>query len=108
MSTKRKKVLLAVALVLVGLFFTNPGLAAHQAALLARENAQLITLGLDAHLMRGQVSQVVTHRIGRTTYGLFSLTTVQDTNAQPGTAKGPRKRTVGLGLLGSVYLWSGI
>ena len=103
-----KKTVVAVVLVLVALFVTNPDLAAHQAALLARENASLVRMGLNATLMRGQVSQVVARRSGRDNYGLFSLTTVTDTDAPPASARGLRKHTIGIGLLGGVYLWSGI
>ena len=103
-----KKVLLAVALVLVALVITNPDLTAHKDALVARENAGLVGMGLNATLMRGQVSQVVARRIGRDNYGLFSLTTVRDTDAPPTSAGASHKRAIGIGILGGVYLWRGV
>ena len=103
-----KKALLATALVLITLFFTNPDLPAHRATLLARENAELATMGLNVNLMRGQVSQVVARRIGRANYGLFSLTTVRDTDAPPTSGSASPTRTIGIGILGGVYLWSGV
>jgi hypothetical protein len=106
-----KKALLAAVLFIVLLRLTNPPLSAHEAALHNKELAGLPSAGLDATnpAVRSQIANIVDSRVGRRSYGLFSLTTVLYADTLPESAPADlRYRTVGMGALSFVYLWSAL
>jgi hypothetical protein len=105
-----KKTLLVTGLLLVALLLTNPHLADHKEALLEKEMQDLPAagLGLDASspLVVENVHSTVERRAGRKDYWLFSLTTLNYSDALVDSEDGLLNRTVGIGILGRVFLWS--
>ncbi|MBJ6141768.1 hypothetical protein [Hymenobacter sp. BT559] len=105
-----KKPLLITGLLLVALLLTNPHLADHKEALLEKEMQELPAagLGLDAGspLVVANVRSTIERRAGRKDYWLFSLTTLNYSDALIDSEDGLLNRTVGIGILGRVFLWS--
>jgi hypothetical protein len=97
-------------LLIIGLLLTNPHLAAHKEALLEKEmqNLPAAGLGLDAGspTVIEKVYNTVGRRVGRKDYWLFSLTTLNYSDALVDSQDGLLNRTVGIGILGRVFLWS--
>lgn len=105
-----KKPLLIIGLLLVALLLTNPHLADHKEALLEKEMQALPAAGLGVDTSSPSVVEgvrnIVERRAGRKDYWLFSLTTLNYSDALVDSEDGLLNRTVGIGILGRVFLWS--
>jgi hypothetical protein len=105
-----KKPLLVTGLLLVALLLTNPHLADHKEALLEQQMQALPAAGLGVDAGSSPVidgmRNLVERRAGRKDYWLFSLTTLNYSDALVDSEDGLLNRTVGIGILGRVYLWS--
>lgn len=110
-----KKALLIIAALLVLLFATNPNLSAHKEAALEEmkgrfataEGAQ-IAKGVGADYLANDIEKTVSQRVGRSNYGLFSLTQANMVDYPNPVTGQVDSRTVGIGILGQVYLWGGM
>lgn len=110
-----KKPLLVISIFFAILVFTNPGLPVHRAAILEDTQGRFMegkgaqiagTLGAGA--IANEVEATVNQRVSRANYWLFSLTRINYVDvADPGTGD-VLKRDVGIGVLGQVFLWSGM
>lgn len=105
-----KKALLVLAALLFACLLTNPRLAAHKEALLEHQMQGLPAAGLDAGspVIAEHVQRLVERRTGRKDCYLFSLTTVNYSDTLTDAPEDLMNRTVGIGILGRVYLWSGM
>jgi hypothetical protein len=104
-----KKALLAAVLLLALLGITNPSLSAHEDAVLDKELGGLPAAGFSTgdRVVRTKIAEIVASRVGRRNYGLFSLTTISYADTLPASAPADLlTRTVGVGALSFVYLWS--
>jgi hypothetical protein len=105
-----RKPFLLPGLLLVVLLLTNPHLADHQEALLEQQLQTLPAagLGVDAGspVVAEKVRSTIERRTGRKDYWLFSLTTLNYSDALVESEDGLLNRTVGIGILGRVFLWS--
>lgn len=105
-----KKALLFLVALALACLLTNPRLAAHKEELLEHQMEGLPAAGLDASspVVAEHIQRVVERRTGRKDYWLFSLTTVNYSDTLKDAPEDLMNRTVGIGILGRVYLWSGM
>lgn len=106
-----KRILLILTGLVLMLLLTNPGLEKHKQAVyddVASRFTQdatgaAITNRLGSDAVFSSVRRDVERKVSRQNYYLFSVTviTYPETNNK-------LKRTVGLGLIGNVFLWSGM
>jgi hypothetical protein len=110
-----KKALLALSILLVLLFATNPGLSVHKEAALeemktrfADANGAKMAATLGADYIATTVEKTVAQRVGRKNYGLFSITQRRMVDFPNPITGQVDVDNVGIGILGQVYLWSGM